>query len=132
MAKQSISVGSSANDGTGDTLRAAGQKVNSNFNELYSGHLSAVSVVSTATVDSTYSVYVLGSSAVATIPNVSYVQGVIKHFLYKSSNSGTGTINLTGNTGFTSITMSPGSTCSVIYDGTDWQVLNTYGTVTVS
>ena len=33
MAKQSISVGSSANDGTGDTLRAAGQKVNSNFNE---------------------------------------------------------------------------------------------------
>lgn len=132
MAKQSISVGSSANDGTGDTLRAAGQKVNSNFNELYSGHLSAVSVVSTATVDSTYSVYVLGSSAVATIPNVSYIQGVIKHFLYKSSNSGTGTINLTGNTGFTLITMSPGSTCSIIYDGTDWQVLNTYGTVTVS
>lgn len=35
MAKQTISVGTSANDGTGDTLRAAFQKTNSNFDELY-------------------------------------------------------------------------------------------------
>lgn len=35
MAKQTISVGSSANDGTGDTLRAAGTKINGNFDELY-------------------------------------------------------------------------------------------------
>lgn len=132
MAKQVISVGSSANDGTGDTLRAAGQKTNANFDELYSGHLSAVSVTTSATVSATYSVYVLGSNATATIPNVSYVQGVVKHFLYKFSNSGTGSVILTGNTGPTSITLSPGSTCSVIYDGTDWQILNTYGTVSAS
>lgn len=37
MAKQIIGVGASANDGTGDTLRAAMQKVNANFTELYSG-----------------------------------------------------------------------------------------------
>jgi hypothetical protein len=35
MAKQTINVGTSANDGTGDTLRAAAQKVNSNFTEVY-------------------------------------------------------------------------------------------------
>mgnify|MGYP003333600434 CR=1 FL=1 len=35
MAKQTINVGSAANDGTGDTLRAAAQKVNSNFTEVY-------------------------------------------------------------------------------------------------
>jgi hypothetical protein len=35
MARQSIGVGSQANDGTGDTLRTGAQKVNSNFNEVY-------------------------------------------------------------------------------------------------
>lgn len=46
MSKSTISVGSAANDGTGDTLRAAGTKINNNFTELYdhlgsSGTLSA-------------------------------------------------------------------------------------------
>ena len=35
MAKTSIGVGSSANDGTGDPLRTAMQSTNSNFDELY-------------------------------------------------------------------------------------------------
>ena len=35
MAKQSLGIGSSANDGTGDTLRAAADKVNDNFAEIY-------------------------------------------------------------------------------------------------
>ena len=35
MAKQTISTGGVANDGTGDTLRAAGQKINANFTEIY-------------------------------------------------------------------------------------------------
>jgi len=35
MAKQSINIGSSANDGTGDTIRAGMDKVNDNFTEIY-------------------------------------------------------------------------------------------------
>ena len=35
MARQNISTGSSANDGTGDTLRSAATKINSNFSEIY-------------------------------------------------------------------------------------------------
>lgn len=35
MAKQNINVGTTANDKKGDSLRAAFQKVNSNFTELY-------------------------------------------------------------------------------------------------
>lgn len=35
MAQQQINVGASANDHTGDTLRAGGQKINANFTELY-------------------------------------------------------------------------------------------------
>ena len=37
MAKQLLNLGSSANDGTGDTIRAGGDKINDNFNEIYSG-----------------------------------------------------------------------------------------------
>ena len=36
MARQNINTGSTANDGTGDTLKAAGTKINTNFVELYS------------------------------------------------------------------------------------------------
>ena len=36
MTKQVINIGASANDGTGDPLRNAFDKVNDNFNELYS------------------------------------------------------------------------------------------------
>ena len=35
MGKQVINVGSSANDGTGDPLRTAFNKINDNFTELY-------------------------------------------------------------------------------------------------
>ena len=35
MAKQTINIGTIANDGTGSTLRAAGDLINDNFNELY-------------------------------------------------------------------------------------------------
>ena len=46
MTRQNISIGTSANDGTGDTLRSAGQKINENFAEIYetlSGDSSKVS-----------------------------------------------------------------------------------------
>ena len=47
MTQQTLNIGSNANDGTGDTLRVAMDKVNDNFNELYasplfSGNLSFV------------------------------------------------------------------------------------------
>ena len=35
MTRQNISIGSTANDGTGDTLRSAGQKINENFVEIF-------------------------------------------------------------------------------------------------
>ena len=35
MAKQLVGIGSSANDGTGDTLRDGAIKYNANFDELY-------------------------------------------------------------------------------------------------
>ncbi len=37
MAKQTINIGTIANDGTGDSLRDAFDKCNDNFTELYNG-----------------------------------------------------------------------------------------------
>lgn len=50
MAKSVINTGSVANDGTGDTLRAAGVKINDNFSEIYNalGDGSAISLTATA------------------------------------------------------------------------------------
>ena len=35
MSKQTVDIGSSANDGTGDSIRNGGDKINDNFTELY-------------------------------------------------------------------------------------------------
>ena len=54
MAVQSIGVGTNANDGSGDTLRDAGAKINDNFTEIYTkfGDASSLSsgISATATV----------------------------------------------------------------------------------
>lgn len=40
MTKQIIGIGTVPNDGSGDTIRAAFTKVNSNFTELYTGNIN--------------------------------------------------------------------------------------------
>ena len=64
MAKQTVGIGSSANDGTGDTLRAGADKINDNFNEIYNylGDGSSLSATAFTLVDesSTESVVNLG------------------------------------------------------------------------
>ena len=47
MAKQTINVGSSADDGSGSTIRAGGQIVNANFTELYNAFSTDGSNLST-------------------------------------------------------------------------------------
>jgi hypothetical protein len=51
MAKQTINVGTTANDGTGDTLRASFVKVNDNFTEVYNS--LNPSVITLTAVDGT-------------------------------------------------------------------------------
>ncbi len=51
MAKQIIATGSAANDGTGDTLRSAGTKINSNFTELYDMRERVTKTLTTASIN---------------------------------------------------------------------------------
>lgn len=54
MAKQSVNIGTNPNDGTGDTLRAAMDKLNDNTNEVYSllGDGSTLSVTGDVSISS--------------------------------------------------------------------------------
>jgi len=53
MSQQIVNVGASANDGTGDTLRASQQKANANFTELYGSKLDSVVAGTNVTIDNT-------------------------------------------------------------------------------
>jgi len=57
MAKQTINIGSSADDGTGTTIRAGGDLINDNFNEIYTelgdGSTVAFTVTNGMTVNNT-------------------------------------------------------------------------------
>lgn len=54
MAQQTINIGSSANDGTGDQLRTAFDKVNDNFDEVYAAGPVGTNVsISSSTITST-------------------------------------------------------------------------------
>lgn len=52
MTRQALNLGTVANDGTGDTLRGAGEKINENFTELYNQLGGDVLTNSTITTDS--------------------------------------------------------------------------------
>jgi hypothetical protein len=62
MAQQSINLGTTANDGTGDTLRAAGLKVNSNFTEVYS-NVSLLQIYTTSAFGYANITYAIAQSA---------------------------------------------------------------------
>jgi hypothetical protein len=62
MAQQSINLGTTANDGTGDTLRAAGLKVNTNFNEVYS-NVSLLQIYTTSAFGYANIAYSIAQSA---------------------------------------------------------------------
>jgi len=69
MAKQTINIGTVANDGTGDPLRSAFDKANDNFNELYDANMNSRIVVTQSnvfttlggTIDSTKQYFIDGS-----------------------------------------------------------------------
>ena len=74
MALQSINIGSSANDGTGSTLRAAFDICNDNFTELYGGTTSALGFKAEGT-NFTGSL-LIGHSTTGTISNATNNVGI--------------------------------------------------------
>lgn len=71
MAKQSINVGATANDKKGDSLRAAFQKVNANFTELYT--TVGADAAGNQLVNGSQIVN-LDNTGIITLPNSSYLE----------------------------------------------------------
>jgi hypothetical protein len=61
MAKQTVNIGTTANDNTGDSLRVAGDKINDNFDELYGyADNTTTTALSLSTLNSTYATAIVG------------------------------------------------------------------------
>ena len=112
MAKQTINIGSTANDGTGDPLRTAFQKINDNFAELYGDDSSADTFTSpqitTPTITGTTTIdhLIFNDNNISTATNANL----------ELNPGGTGTIELqaaTNITGATTITGAVGITGAV-------------------
>ena len=86
MAKQTINTGTSPNDGTGDPIRTAMDKINDNFDELYDGkfpnNLNAVSFTIGSNV-------VTGNSTIFTANGISVNSTVVNTVSYIVSNTTT-------------------------------------------
>jgi hypothetical protein len=112
MAKQTINIGSTANDGTGDPLRTAFKKINENFAELYGDDSSADTFTSpqitTPTITGTTTIdhLIFNDNNISTATNANL----------ELNPGGTGTIELqaaTNITGATTITGTVGITGAV-------------------
>jgi len=119
MAKQTINIGSTANDGTGDPLRTAFQKINDNFAELYgddssadtftSPQITTPTITGTATIDN----LIFNDSEIGTSSNANL----------NLNPGGTGTIelqaatNITGNTTITGVVGITGAVTATSFSG---------------
>ena len=86
MAKQTVGIGSSPNDGTGDTLRAGADKINDNFNEIYAALGNSSSVLTDIIdanglfdVSSGANKIVFYYAALSDLPSASTYHGAVAH-----------------------------------------------------
>ena len=91
MARQNINIGSNANDGTGDPLRTAFNKINANFTELYGTSGEGVAVSDDTTPQLGGDLDINGHNITSARSNESI----------RIIPNGTGTVELEGNTNVT-------------------------------
>lgn len=87
MAKQNLNRGTTANDGTGDSLRVAAQKINENFTELYA-KFGGDSLSATVTLTAEGVVFE-GSSADSNETTLHAINPTQDNFVYIADDSGT-------------------------------------------
>lgn len=144
MTRQSISIGTTANDGTGDELRPAAQKVNANFVDLYlqvGGDSDVLpdrlvrhrntTITVNGTLSTSFDYYILnrGTALAITLPAGSYV-GEHKFFSNRGAGLATITANLAGAS--VSFALATNEAAQVIWDGTEWFLIGNQSVVTLA
>ena len=135
MTKQTLDIGTNANDGTGDTLRSGGEKINDNFNELYStlgGNSIASNGINAAfathemngngTVNDSDTLIIFnGSSAIAATLGDGTSTGEYKIFL--NINDAVATITPTSFGNGTNFALSRYGSTQAVWAGSDWYLI---------
>lgn len=144
MTRQNISIGSAANDGTGDSLRSGGGKINANFGELYydlGGDSDVLpgkrvlhrytTITTNSTLNLSFDYYILDrSTALAiTLPSGSQI-GETKVFTNKGAGVATVTANLAGAS--VSFALAQNEGCQTIWDGTEWFIIGNQSVLTLA
>ena len=138
MARQTLDIGTNANDGTGDTLRSGGEKINDNFNELYStlgGNSIATNGINasyaTQTIDTasatvndsdTLIIFNRGSAIAATL-NDGTSTGQYKIFLNKNTGVATVTPSVGKFANGTNFALSQYGSSQAIWEGSNWYLI---------
>ena len=144
MAKQTLDIGTNANDGTGDTLRSGGEKINDNFNELYStlggnsiasNGINAAYATQEMTVNGTVNdsdtlIIFNGGSAIAATLSDGTSTGEYKIFL--NINSGVATVTPTSFGNGTNFALSRYGSTQAVWAGSNWYLIgaDTDGVIT--
>ena len=122
MAKQSINLGSSANDGTGTTLRAGGDLVNDNFDELYTALGTGSALAITVSGASNGQALVYSSSNARFEP--ANQSGGVSNIVEDTSPQLGGNLDVNGQSIISAsnnnIPITPNGSGKVILDGVDW------------
>lgn len=137
MTKQTLDIGTNANDGTGDTLRSGGQKINDNFSELYltlGGNSIASNGINasyaTQTIDTasatvndsdTLIIFNKGSGTIAATLGDGTSTGEYKIFLNINSAVATVTPSNFGNG--TNFALSQYGSTQAVWAGSDWYLI---------
>ena len=123
MTQKTLNIGTVANDGTGDTLREAVDKINYNFGVLFD-RVDIEVMSATGTVPLSSSFVFLNSPSPITITLQDGDDGDIKRFVNRQNT--TITINGTILQG-TTVTMTGKSTCAFIWSGAEWALFQDAG-----
>ena len=137
MTRQNIFLGTVANDGTGDSLRDALDKVNDNFVDLYlnfGGDSDTLNGPLTITADGTIPVNVqfvdcFKASALALILPSGSFQG--ENIVFTNRGVGTATITPTNFAHGTSFAISTNESCTTTWDGLNWFISGNISVATI-
>lgn len=123
MAKQTVNIGTSANDGTGDQLRSAFDKLNDNFNEVYGNNFVTSGMLNSGAVThDKLAAEFTTSAALSTEVDFDTAQVFTKTLSANTtltfSNTEIGMVKDLVITGDHTLTLPSGSTVAGTYDGT--------------
>jgi hypothetical protein len=127
MTMQTIGIGTAANDGTGDTLRSAGTKINENFAELY-----AVSAPNSQTITANGAIslsigYTICNKATALALTLANATTTGSRIYITNKGVGIATITPANFAQGTTIALDQYDAATLIFDGTNWYVAGHYG-----